>query len=90
MGNILKCNVSGNPRNFTFGNWYQFSDLSKTIIRYYNSTRDGGLNLSWHVHDTENLYNYGGVYVCNVSNGIRTGGGTPWHTGQVKVTVKGE
>ncbi|XP_071181229.1 neural cell adhesion molecule 1-A-like isoform X2 [Mytilus edulis] len=82
----VNCNVSGNPNNFTFGEWKHISDVN-TVIRHLNGSKEGRLNISSFT-GTAKAYENGGVYVCNVSNGIRSTDDKLWQTGKIQVIIK--
>ncbi|CAG2225149.1 unnamed protein product [Mytilus edulis] len=82
----VNCNVSGNPNNFTFGEWKHISDVN-TVIRHLNGSDEGRLNISSFT-GTAKAYENGGVYVCNVSNGIRSTDDKLWQTGKIQVIIK--
>ncbi|CAC5370254.1 DSCAML1 [Mytilus coruscus] len=83
---LVSCKVSGNPNNITFGEWIHLSDVD-TPIRYLNGSEDGILAISSFTGTAES-YENGGVYVCNVSNGIRSTDDSLWQTGKVQVIIK--
>ncbi|XP_052073067.1 cell adhesion molecule DSCAM-like [Mytilus californianus] len=83
---LVSCKVSGNPNNFTFGEWIHLSDVD-TPIRYLNGSEDGMLAISSFTGTAE-AYENGGVYVCNVSNGIHSTDGSLWQTGKIHVIIK--
>ncbi|VDI00260.1 neural cell adhesion molecule [Mytilus galloprovincialis] len=82
----VNCNVSGNPNNFTFGEWNHKSDVD-TFIRHLNGSEEGRLNISSFT-GTAKAYENGGVYVCKVSNGIPSSNGSLWRTGTIEVIIK--
>lgn len=84
---LVNCNASGNPNNFTFGEWNHTSDVG-TVIRHLNGSVEGRLNISSFT-GTAKTYENGGVYVCNVSNGIPSTDGSLWRTGTIEVIIKG-
>ena len=84
---VLKCNVTGNPSNCTYGQWTHLSSLG-TYIRTLNGSGSGAVKLLTITNVPGNVYELAGIYVCNASNGIK-GRGQLWATGSVKVKIKG-
>lgn len=83
----VKCNVSGNPNIFTFGEWKHKSDVN-TVIRHLNGSEEGRLNIASFTGSAK-AYENSGAYVCNVSNGIRSTDHRLWQTGTIQVIIKG-
>ncbi|CAC5370257.1 unnamed protein product [Mytilus coruscus] len=83
---FVKCKVSGNPPNFTYGAWIHFSDVNAPI-RHLNGSDDGRLAISSFTGSGK-AYENVGVYVCNVSNGIHSTDGSVWQTGTIHLTIK--
>ncbi|CAC5370255.1 DSCAM [Mytilus coruscus] len=83
---FVKCTVSGNPTYFTYGVWIHFSDVDAPI-RHLNGSENGRLAIS-SLTGSGKAYENGGVYVCYVSNGIRSTDGSLWQTGKIHVTIK--
>ncbi|CAC5372146.1 CADM4 [Mytilus coruscus] len=79
---ILICNPSGNPENYTFGNWEHWSEF-KEHIQNLEGTPDGTLPLP---KSTNNKWfpETDGIYKCKASNGIY---GTNGHLYQIGTTL---
>ncbi|XP_071149255.1 nephrin-like isoform X1 [Mytilus edulis] len=79
---ILICNPSGNPDNFTFGDWEQWSEF-KEHIRNVQGTSDGMLIMKYTTD--KRLDEIDGIYT---SNGIYGINGRLYQTGSILINNK--
>ncbi|CAC5372895.1 PVRL3 [Mytilus coruscus] len=82
---ILICNPSGNPENYTFGDWEHWSEF-REHIQNLEGTPDGTLTFrksSNRLHETD------GIYKCKASNGIYGTNGHLYQIGTALVYNKG-
>ncbi|CAC5418263.1 unnamed protein product [Mytilus coruscus] len=83
---ILICNPSGNPENYTFGDWEHWSEF-KEHIRNVQGTPDGSLIMKYTIGNR--LDGIDGIYKCKTSNGIHGTNGLLYQTGSVLINNKG-
>ncbi|CAG2191123.1 unnamed protein product [Mytilus edulis] len=78
---VLQCIPNGEPNTYRFYPWIHLSDHGD-VIRYLNSTETIHLQTNG---ATLNLYQYNGIYVCRVENGVSYLNRTVIQSGQVFV-----
>lgn len=84
----LECNVTGVPHIYTFSKWQHYT-CNNTWIRSLEGNASGTLILA--EKDPEDVrFEDGGIYICNVTNGIPDDNNNLWTTGKVEVIVKGK
>ena len=86
---MLLCSAKGEPREYNFSKWIQYSPDGLTKIKEYDSSRIEGGNA--YLTFASVTYMDSGIYHCFVKNGIedyRTGNATA--TNNTAQTVKGK
>ncbi|CAC5372548.1 unnamed protein product [Mytilus coruscus] len=78
---VLQCLPNGEPQHYTFYPWLHKSEFGE-IIRYLKNTETINLQVN---EATLHLYQYNGIYVCRVENGVSYINGTVIQSGQVFV-----
>ncbi|XP_076107481.1 cell adhesion molecule DSCAM-like [Mytilus galloprovincialis] len=82
---ILICNPSGNPANYTFGDWEHWSEFDEHI-RNVQGTSGGTLIMKY---TTDNkLDEIDGIYKCKTSNGIFGTNGHLYQKGSILINNK--
>ncbi|CAG2226569.1 CADM4 [Mytilus edulis] len=83
---VLICNPSGNPKNYTFGDWEHWSEFNEHI-RNLKGASDGTLTLL-RSNNNKGLHETDGIYKCEVSNGIYGTNGNLYQKGTALVHNK--